>query len=176
MVLVHYEKVMKLRGVKDLLDHTQWIIHFNRYDSYCHDVAYMHIDTLEIIASWQGADAARFLRTLVEYLARAQRIVIQGRLSHPAGRFEPEMRANLGYNLWIGHFVLGLDSHDTWTQFCPHEPLMKLTFGLARAEEKYIPSISHGRDYGVVVVIQFPRQRPLASVIGRNLVCLVAAL
>jgi hypothetical protein len=81
------------------------------------------------------------------------------------------MRANLGYNLWIGDFVLGLDSHDTWTQLCPHEPLIKLTFGLARPEEEYVLSISHGRDYGVVVLIPFPRQRPLASVIGRNLAC-----
>src|ERR1700730_14156032 len=91
-------------------------------------------------------------------------------------RFESEMRVNLGYNLWIGHFVLGLDSLDTWTQFCPQEPLMKLTFGLAWAEKEYVIDLSHGRDYGVVVVVQFPRQRPLACVIGRNLVCLVAAL
>ena len=35
---------MKFRGVKDLLDDTQSIVHFDRHDPRCHDVAYAHFN------------------------------------------------------------------------------------------------------------------------------------
>jgi hypothetical protein len=77
--------------------------------------------------------------------------------------------------LWIGHFAFGLYGHDSWSKLRPHQSLLEFSFGLAWTEEEQVLEIAKCRDHGVVVDIEFARQRPLAIVIGWNLACFVGA-